>query len=128
MVPVSRTFVFALLAGFALLAAGCESKNKGKIVGKWRVTNGDVPANLGPDAGMFFEFTADGTFRAYAALGGQTIERTKGKYSLGTGDTVNLSDLSPALDGKTKSREKITINGDNMTIAGTPTLTLTRAK
>ena len=44
------------------------------------------------------------------AIGATVIEGAKGKYSLGAGDTVNLSDINPAIDGKTRSREKITIS------------------
>lgn len=102
MVRAPRNVALALVAAFALLAAGCESNNKGKIVGKWSAPNGAV-----------FEFTADGQFIASNA--GPTI---RGRYSLGAGDTVNLTDLSPPLEGKTRTREKITITGDSMSVAG----------
>ena len=115
MVPVSRAFALSLVAAFALFAAGCESNNKGKIVGKWQAT-GAVP--------LVFEFTADGRFIASAA----GIELTKGKYSLGMGDTVNLTELSPPMEGKTKGREKITITGDTMNVAGEKPLTFNRMK
>jgi hypothetical protein len=71
-----------------------------------------------------FEFTADGRF---LATGVNTIT---GKYSLGAGDNVTLSELNPPLSGKTRSREKITINGDTMTVAGTggKSMTFTRMK
>ena len=96
LVPV----VFVVCA--ALLSAGCESNNKGKIVGKWSAEGGL----------LVFEFTSDGRFIASGAVS------VTGKYSLGAGDTVNLSNLSPPLDGKTRSREKITITGDSMSVAG----------
>lgn len=114
MVLAPRNAAFALIAVLALLGAGCESKNKGKIVGKWSAPNGAV-----------FEFTADGRF---IASGGVTIQ---GKYSLGAGDTVYLNDLTPPLEGKTRTREKITITGDSMLVAGGPgssAVTFTRVK
>lgn len=132
MTAVSRPLALALLAGLALIATGCSSNNKGKIEGKWKVTSGSgAVEGAGPDAGTFFEFTADGQFRIYASAGPVQMDAAKGKYSLGSGDTVNLTDLSPAIDGKTKSREKITINGDTMTVAAGKDgkiTTLTRVK
>jgi hypothetical protein len=111
MVSPVRKVAFLAFAVLALFAAGCSSNNKGKIVGKWQAKG--VP--------LVFEFTADGKFSATAL--GSTI--TQGRYSLGAGDTVNLSDLSPALEGKTRSREKITINGDTMTVAGNKSADMT---
>jgi hypothetical protein len=70
------------------------------------------------------EFTSDGQFIMSGAV------NSRGKYSLGAGDTVNLSDLSPPMEGHTKSREKITITGDTLILAnpkGNPT-TFTRVK
>lgn len=109
-----RNPALALVAALALLATGCKSNNEGKIVGKWSAPNGAI-----------FEFTADGQF---IATGGQTI---RGRYSLGAGDTVNLTNLSPPLSGKTRTREKITITGDSMVVAGgpgEPSVTFTRVK
>ncbi|VTR96799.1 unnamed protein product [Gemmata massiliana] len=115
MVLARRSFLFALVTGLALFATGCSSNNKDKIVGKWEAAGGILT----------FEFTADGQFIASGAMS------IKGKYSLGAGDNVTLSDLNPPLDGKSKSKEKITINGDSMTIAGSSdgkSMTFTRKK
>lgn len=110
-----RTPALALVAALALFATGCKSNNEGKIVGKWAGTNGVV-----------FEFTADGQF---LVNGGQTA---RARYSLGTGDNVTLTNLSPPTkEGATRSRERISITGDTMTIAssrGEPPLVLTRVK
>lgn len=112
MVSTVRKVAFIAFAVVALFATGCNSNNKGKIVGKWQA-KGAIP--------LVFEFTADGQFVATAL--GTTV--TKGRYSLGSGDTVNLSDLSPALEGKTRSREKITITGDTMVVAGNKSADMT---
>ncbi len=116
MLSASRNLALSLLAVFAMFATGCKSNNEGKIVGKW-AGEGGIPV---------FEFTADGKFTATAL--GATI--TSGKYSLGTSDTVNLSGLTPPMDGKARSRERITISGDKMTVAGNggKNLTFTRMK
>ncbi len=113
-----RSAALALIAVLALVATGCSSNNKGKIVGKWASPNGPV-----------FEFTADGRF-VVTAPGG--VQIASARYSLGAGDNVTLSDLSPATkDGKTRSRERIAISGDSMTITGSrgdQPLVLTRMK
>ena len=131
----TRSIAFLVLASAALLAAGCGSNNKGKIVGKWKATavsgagaeGMDLGAAAG-DGGMFMEFTEDGRFKMYLSAMGQQMELGSGKYSLGMGDTVTLSDLSPPQDGKTTSRESITIKGDTMTLKGEAgkSITLTR--
>lgn len=128
MALAQRPVVFALLAGFVLLAAGC-SDNKNKIVGRWKASSDQAePSNMPAEAGMFFEFTADSQFRAYMSAGGKTIDLAKGRYRLGAGSAVYLTDLSPAMSGKTRTKEKITITGNTMSIAGEDgkTITLTR--
>ncbi|AWM37986.1 hypothetical protein GobsT_39420 [Gemmata obscuriglobus] len=110
---LSRNAALALIT-FALLVTGCESHNRGKIVGQWKAADGAM-----------FEFTADGRF---IASGGATIQ---GRYSLGSGDTVYLNDLDPPLKGARRTRERISITGDTMNLAGgrsTPSKTFTRVK
>lgn len=135
MLLAPRKLAFVVLAGLALVAAGCGSNNKGKIVGKWKadsVGDGDPKmAQLGDDMGLFFEFSADGKFNASVSILGTTKEVGSAKYSLGSGDWVNLTDINPPQqDGKTQSKEKVTINGDKMTILGenNKTMTFTRVK
>jgi hypothetical protein len=111
---VSRVGFLVAFVGLALLAAGCSSNNKGKIVGKWTAGGGILT----------MEFTEDGQFIMSGAV------NTKGKYSLGAGDSVTLSNLNPPMEGHTESREKITITGDTLLLAnpkGNPT-TFTRVK
>jgi hypothetical protein len=110
----TRTAFLAVFAGLALLSAGCESNNKGKIVGKWSAGGGL----------LMMEFTSDGQFVMSGAAS------SRGTYTLGAGDTVDLKNLSPPMDGHTASREKITITGDTLLLAnpkGNPT-TFTRVK
>jgi hypothetical protein len=62
--PTARRFAFLVLAGFALVAAGC-SGNKDKIVGKWKVESSpggmDVAQVFGGKAYLFMNFAKDGT-------------------------------------------------------------------
>lgn len=96
----SRGFALLVLA-LALAAAGCSSNNKGKIVGKWETGGGK----------LVFEFTDDGRFIASGVVS------ATGNYSLGSGDWVFLRNISPPLkNNQTKSKDKIVINGDTMTI------------
>ena len=106
-----RSASFAIVCLFALACTSCSSNNTGKIVGKWKASSADlgVPA----DVTVIYEFTADGRF-TIGGPGGSI----GGKYSLGMGDNVSLSDINPPIDGKTKSREKIVIAGDVMTLDG----------
>jgi uncharacterized protein (TIGR03066 family) len=125
-VSTLRTPLTVLVCGLALGLAGCNSNNTDKIVGKWKVTSG-LPAEAATlNLEMFIEFTADGKFSMTMNALGTNKTLSAGNYSLGSGDTVNLTNLSPPLDGKTKSKEKITITGDTMSLAtdkGSMTLT-----
>ena len=103
----------------ALSLASCSSQNKGKIVGKWRA----VAAPNSPPAAETpqVEFTADSrvVFSAIAPDGSGT-EKTKGKYSLGAGELVTLTNLEPSMGGNATARCKITIADDSLTIHGDP--------
>jgi hypothetical protein len=127
----SRLVVFVALAGFAVTLSGCGSNNKGKIEGKWKANAVDLPgipskdkeglSKFPPDAAyVMMEFTADGRMIGTMNLKqGESVnsqEVMSAKYSLGSGDWVNFTDMKPAQDGKTKSKDKIVINGDTMTI------------
>jgi hypothetical protein len=121
--PFPRPLALAVCA-LALCLASCSSSNKGKIVGKWKTVAMPDTAKQGIPAGatvdMYFEFTADGRFIVTGEVSFAGMKQTKevatGKYSLGMGSTVTISDITPPLDGKSKSREKIVINGDTMTL------------
>jgi len=131
---------------FALLFTGCGSNNTGKIVGKWRVDSSTAkPEEFNKlkaiGVAMAFEFNADGTFSMLAvplndspiakvAADAATAEMKKknasGKYSLGMGASVRMSDLG---DGGKESTVTVTIDGDSMTFRdGSGTMQLTRVK
>lgn len=120
---LTRGAAFVLVFA-ALAATGCSSNNTGKIVGKWKATNLDTPMPLpgGAEVAVVFEFTADNKFSAYglATIAGNTkrFDQGSGTYRLGMGDTVYLENLNPPQNGKAKSRESVSINGDTMTIRG----------
>jgi hypothetical protein len=140
----SRGFALIVLAGLALAAAGCGSNNKGKIVGKWKATTlpgmseDDKKAIklIGEDNfALILEFTEAGKMTGTANI--TFLGKTENKevisadYSLGTGDWVFFTNQNPpAKDGKAKSKDKITINGDTMTIDTEKgeKITLTRMK
>ena len=121
--PSSRPLAIALLAAFALTSLGCESNNKGKIEGKWKLVS--IPDNVkqGKDemtemakAGVYvyMEFKPDGMavfgvgadkqetldFIKAAAPGQKTAWDLK--YKLLPGDSVEFYDLPKDL------REKVT--------------------
>jgi hypothetical protein len=113
---VRLTFLASLFLALLLLA-GCESSNKGKIVGKWECADpSSMAADLkGTNVQVFMEFTADQKFSMTAVVPGiLKKDLTTGTYQLGMGDTVTLDGLSPPIDGKTKSRESISIVGDEL--------------
>ena len=129
-----RPLALGVVCGVVLLCGACKSNNEGKIVGKWKAVSSTDANNqtetLPPGTDLFFEFTQDGRFLAYAMQGGTRHDVGSAKYSLGSGDWLTLTDLNPPQDGKTKSREKVGITGDTMTIQGEKgkTMTFTRVK
>jgi uncharacterized protein (TIGR03066 family) len=118
MIRAVRTVSLLTICAVALCVTACSSNNKGKIVGKWKANVVEKPGEAMPKgAEVVFEFTEDGRFTISVELGGQSLlKAASGKYALGFGDTVTLTELSPPVDGKTQSRERISINGDTMTI------------
>ena len=106
----------------ALVAAGCSSNNTGKIVGRWRADIADVP--IGPDGptDVVWEFTEDGTFTVSRVISGReppiTERVASGRYMLGLNDNVSFTNLDPPLEGKSRSSERVVVNGDTMTVGG----------
>lgn len=150
MLIASRKYAFVLLAGLAFVAAGCGSNNKGKIVGKWKITGGggikDEELKMMETFGvnMILDFRDDGTIAMAVQSNNpdfqKAMEASKDKtsftfkYRLGSGDVVELYDLPKELQEKdkkggpglfgSKDRAKaiIKIEGDNMTISDDDTL------
>jgi hypothetical protein len=138
MTSVPRLLAVVLSTGLALAAVGCGSNNKGKIVGKWRLDSGGgmtepVLKQLAEQEGYaFFEFKDDGTMTmGFGSTDPQKQEAldklTLGscKYKLGTGDAVELYDLSKSMRddeggspfGKEdRAKGAIKIDGDTMTL------------
>ncbi|MBN9523516.1 lipocalin family protein [bacterium] len=120
MIALARPAALAVVVLFAVGAAGCKSKNEGVIVGKWRVDGtefGIAKLGVGTQASVVYEFTADKRFEVVATIRSGGVTETKtlttGKYRLGEGYTVYLSDLTPPIDGKTSSTERIIITNNN---------------
>jgi hypothetical protein len=121
-----RTFALVALAGFAFLAAGCSSNNKGKVDGRWKfVTFPETTATQGKgkellamlnERGAYFmlEFRPDGTMtlgigsgkpevleqlKAVATEQGQKLTGDA-KFKLLPGDDVEFYDLPPEFRGE----------------------------
>jgi len=118
MTPTLRLAAVAL----ALVAAGCNSNSTGKIVGRWRADITDAPIGPNGPADVVWEFTEDGSFTVFRVVPGRpppnTDKVSAGRYLLGTGDSVTITNLDPPLDGKTRATERIVIDGDTMTVGG----------
>jgi hypothetical protein len=121
-----RTLALAALTGFALLAAGCSSNNKGKVEGRWKFVTfpesteaqGKGKAFLAAlnERGAYFmlEFRPDGTMtlgvgsgkpevldqlKAVAAENGQKLTG-EAKFKLLPGDGVEFYDLPAEFRGE----------------------------
>jgi hypothetical protein len=138
--PTARRFAFLVLAGFALVAAGCGSNNKGKIEGKWKLVSApgmeekDVKMLDAFGAYVYFEFTPDGKVNVGADFKDPQMKEAmaksdqkmgaSGTYKLLSGDDVEFSGLNDKktsgglFGGGDKSKVKVKIEGDNMTITG----------
>ena len=158
MMSVSRKVAFVVLAAFALVATGCGSNNKGKIVGKWKMVGGG--GMKADDAKMmemlgiyvYFDFKDDGTLQFGAGANDPKMNdmlKDKGetkvasmKYKLLSGDAVEIYDIPKDMQDKEgggpfgkkdRARGNIKIDGDNMTISDddklkTDPVKLTRVK
>lgn|GEM_PF-2099390 len=133
-VPRMRFLVLSLFALSALTLTSCSSNNDGKIVGRWKIVESsnmteEVETLNKAKIYKYFEFTADGKVTTGAAsddfqLFNKLAEGLKpvvGKYSLGSGNTVTLSDFTKpdgtvAVEGVNKAKPEIIIVGDSMTI------------
>lgn len=148
MLSVSRKFAFVLLAAVAIFATGCgSSNNKGKIVGKWKITGGggikedEVKMMEAFGVSMFLEFKDDGSVTMGAHSSNPEFQKAlesgkektsfSFKYKLGSGDTVELYDLPKEMQdkkggnpfgSKDKAKALVKIDGDNMTISDDDTL------
>jgi uncharacterized protein (TIGR03066 family) len=105
---ISRLAVVALV----LLAVPACSSNRGKIVGKWASTGGNVP--LAPGERRALEFSADGTL-TYTTDAGYVSRSVTGRYSLWVGDAVNIT-FDQDVAGRKRHRETVTIRGDELTM------------
>ncbi len=137
MLSVSRKVAFVLLAALALVATGCGgSNNKGKIVGKWKMTGGGVddkmPKEMADKMYLMMEFKDDGTAGFSLVINDPEMkkffeaskENTSAtfKYKLLKGDEVELYDLPKEMQNeksgfkKDRAKATIKINGDDMTM------------
>jgi hypothetical protein len=132
MLRVGRLFAFALLASTALLAAGCGSNNKDKILGKWKLVDspgyhtaeGRAATQMGlyvvvdfmPDGKMSVSVESDmpGTAERLSQAAGIKT-RFDARYKLGFGDNIEITDIDKAARTFLKpGRWVVTINGGYM--------------
>lgn len=118
---MTRTLRLAAVA-LALAAAGCNSNNTGKIVGRWRADIADAPPGPNGPLDVVWEFAEDGTFTVsrveIGPAGNNEIKVASGRYVLGMNDNVSFTSLNPPLEGKTRSSERVVVEGDTMTVGG----------
>ncbi|QDU20497.1 hypothetical protein [Urbifossiella limnaea] len=118
MTPTLRLAALVLV----LAAVGCESRNAGKIVGRWRADSVDLPVGPNGPADIVWEFTEDGKFTILRVIPDRAEPNTEkvaaGRYTLGLRDSVTLTNLDPPLDGQTKLSEQVVIDGDKMIVGG----------
>jgi hypothetical protein len=117
----SRAWLVAV-AAYVLLAAGCNSENKGQLEGtRWRSEAGrvEVKANgikqfvVVPEGYFELDFQTDGTL--FYIINNQLH---RGRYSLGIGKAVTLH-LDQPLAGSTTHTETISVNNQRMTMTDT---------
>jgi hypothetical protein len=103
-----------------LCAAGCNSKNKGKLEGtKWSSQTLTMKGQTIPAGSIRFEFTRDGRLTYWILNTSYT-----GRYSLGWGDYVTLN-LDQPLEGSKTHRQKIVVRGDTMQLIDTDGTSIT---
>ena len=129
MKSISRLIALAVLATFALGAAGCSSNSK-KLVGKWKLTDTEMAGKGDDKIVLFLEFKADGTGNIGMEINDPELKKMmgEGKGAMATfkwsvsGDVLELSDPSGGkgenpFGKKEKARGKIVFEGnDTVTI------------
>ncbi len=117
-IPLKLIVTVAILSAF-----GCSSDNKGKIEGtRWTSNAGSVKGAAIPAGIMTLSFSTDGKLNYVA--GPQTMS---GTYSLGSGNTVVFK-FDKELSGRKTHYQKITINGNTLTLADSDGTQLTFTK
>ncbi|QJW99651.1 hypothetical protein [Frigoriglobus tundricola] len=141
-----RRFAPVVVLACVGLTAGCESNNKGKIEGKWKMVS--LPEKVTKDKGgiddlaklgmyVYWEFKPDGVLTfGVGADRPETLELVKkgapnqkfvwdAKYKLLSGDLVELYDIPKDMQqsggggmfgSKDRGRAKVKITGDDMTM------------
>ena len=132
------------IACAALLTAGCGSNNKGKIVGKWKISDfggdkvDDKMKELGDKISIYMEFRADETGGFGVDVNDPVLKKAfeankdkttfSFKYKLLNGDVVEVYDLPKEMQEngpfgkKDRGKMRVKIDGDNMTISDDETL------
>jgi hypothetical protein len=107
-----RTLRVLTVACLLVTAAACQSNNKGKIVGKWRSVEGQLPRG----GMMVLDFTADGRV-TIEAWNNDVSRRVTGRYRLYVSDYVHFSELSEPIAGFRSHSETVRINGNILTMS-----------
>jgi hypothetical protein len=110
---------FFMCAGLLLLLPACQSRDAGKLLGRWQVVS--APGVSG-NVTEIWEFKPDGTFTLSAGADGRVPAVIfNGQYRLDFTNHLHMDHLNKPVDGKTAMGTHVTINGDAMTMEDNPT-------
>ncbi len=94
-----------------LVAAGCASRNRGKLEGtRWRSDASTVKGKSYPEGYLKFDFDTDGSLVYHAGP-----QKFAGHYTLGPGDMVTFNFDRP-LGGSNTHLQKVIVHGDRMAV------------
>jgi hypothetical protein len=108
-------FILSFAIGMLSIAAPLpvKSDNEGKIVGKWE----SLPGGVLPDgAAITIEFTKERKFTMSVSAQGMIVKTITGTYTLGARSAVTIDNLSEAVDGRTRHKEKVVIADGKLTM------------
>jgi hypothetical protein len=97
-----RVVPVALVACLALALAGCQSKYRDRLVGKWEA---------GHQRGLVFHFSENGS----VTVSHGQLALASGAWSLDARDNLRIETRKP-VQGKTNFTSRISINGDELTM------------
>jgi uncharacterized protein (TIGR03066 family) len=112
----TKTVVSVCVVAVALLGAGCDSDNKGKIEGtKWSSNAGTIKGQQLTSGQIVMEFFKDGTMELSVTDRSGNRKAYPGNYTLGIGDIV-VFNLDKELAGMKTHAEHISIKNGELTM------------
>ncbi len=112
----TKTVVSVCVVAVALLGAGCDSDNKGKIEGtKWSSNAGTIKGQQLSSGQIVLEFFKDGTMELSVSDRSGNRKGYSGNYTLEVGDIV-IFNLDKELSGMKTHAEHISIKNGELTM------------